>query len=154
MTPTKGVFVLGAVGAALYLLRSKGFPPPSAPATVDPNAGPRYVPPSPSMPAPAPGPTGPRQLGGGFLPVTPGGNYRATVVTRAPLSWLANKDKVRSQAESKGFRNVVVSTSKPAGWPGSLVGDYYVSATYQGAPTSMERTYAGGQVNIVDAWQV
>lgn len=107
----------------------------------------------PDVPGPATR-SGPVQLAAGPLVAQPGARYQATVEVNAPASWLATVSKVRSAAEGKGFRDVVVTDARPGGWYSSAKGDYYVAATYAGQPQVLDRTYGGGQVKILDVWQI
>lgn len=112
---------------------------------------PKIFVPTPEGPV-VPAPSGPKLLSGGSLSPVPGNFYRVTVDVRFPASMLATSAKVKREAEKNGFTNVSVSTSRPQGWPGDN-GSYYVSATYNGEPKEMARSYAGGQVVIKDAWE-
>jgi hypothetical protein len=153
---------LGALGgvivlSALFAEASKPTPPPLPPA---PPPGPAPAPPTPpapgpipNRPAPAPVPAPPHEITGN-LNAVPGRLYRATVNLRPPISWVANTDKVHSQAVSQGFTDVVVQSGrKPPGWPGRQDGDYYVTGVYSGAPKTMADSYAGGEVKIIEVWE-
>lgn len=106
---------------------------------------------SSARPLPTPS-LGPRQLPPGPISVVPGSLYRATVNVSFPLSIAASVSKAQTQAQSMGFQGVSVSTSMPSGWPGAK-GDYYVTGTYGGAPKTLDRSAAAGQVSVIDAWQ-
>ena len=75
-----------------------------------------------------------------------------TVDVSFPASLAADVNKVKREAEKKGFQNLSVSKQRPGGWPGAN-GSYYVTGTYGGGPAAMERSYAGGQVSIKDVWE-
>lgn len=124
--------------------------PPFVPAPSLPAPAPA---PPPSGPGPSPTPRGPSQLGG-TLVAQPGLLYRAVVNVNGPLSWVANASKVQREAESQGFPDAQVSTSKPGGWPGGASGDYYITGTYQGPPgKTFDRSAAGGSVKVIDVWE-
>lgn len=109
--------------------------------------------PLPSAGIPA-GPRLPRQLPtAGPVQVETGSRYLASIRVGFPLSILANASKVQSEAANQGFTDLAVTTVMPAGWPAARA-DYYVSGRYIGPTRNMERTGAGGQVNVVDVWQV
>ena len=88
------------------------------------------------------------------LSISPGKRYHAQVEVNFPASVAASVDKVREYAAKEGFVNVQVFEKKPADFPGAdLAADYYVRAIYQGAPRTLEKSYGGGQVNILGAWE-
>jgi len=58
-----------------------------------------------------------------------------------------------------GFRDVIVTTGGvPSSWPlearSGPKADYYVEATYAGTPTTVARSQGGGQVHLLDAWEI
>lgn len=118
-------------------------------------ATPIFVPdelPPASAVGPQPPPTmGPRQAPPGPIQAIPGVLYRASVDIKFPLSVVASVSKAQAEAIKRGFANVSVTTSRPAGWPGASA-SYYVTGTYMGPPKFMERSEAGGQAKVVDAW--
>ena len=166
-TLENGLIAFGAVGAFLILrsylqqrddadraeiirqgnlLPKLNVPFPPAPIPVP-------VPPPQPAPQPQPAPARPTLINGP-LQAIPGRVYHATVDISAPASWAASTESVHSQATKAGFTNVTVDEGrKPAGWPGTRSGDYYVSAVYSGAPKTMDRSYLGGQVKIVEVWE-
>lgn len=154
MTPkTAGLYIVGGAIAMVFLERfTKVKDPgkatrifiPETPATPAPNAvGPQ--PPPPSF-------AGPRQAPPGPIQVNPGILYRATVNIAFPLSLAASTSKAVGEAQKRGFTNVSATKTRPADWPGAS-GDYYVTATYSGAPKFMDRSEAGGQAKVIDVWQ-
>jgi hypothetical protein len=149
--------ITGTAGGLLFLGCKASDALAPKPLSPSPGGGGGSLPsydPTPSPPPFVPqGPTGPRQLTGDPLTPEPGGRYWATVQVHAPASFFASKSKVKAAAEAKGFTNVGVSDTRPSGWPGTAQGSYYVSGTYAGAPQTMARTAAMGQVNAVDVWK-
>lgn len=128
------------------------LPPTIAPTPPPTPEAPHWTPTPPAEAPPPPVVVLPRQMSD--MSVEPGHNYRAVVTVHAPISWIANVDKVRREAEKQGFQNVDVQTHRPAGFPGNASGDYFVSASYGGNAQTMARSYASGQVSISDAWEV
>jgi hypothetical protein len=98
-------------------------------------------------------PAVPRQIPDSPLTPEAGRLYRVVVNVNFPASLAAGVSDVKRQAEKSGFQDVLVSKTKPQGWPGSVNGDYYVTATYAGGPASMARSYLGGEVAIKDVWE-
>ena len=100
-------------------------------------------------------PQGPHPLPlGATVQATPGKLYHVTVNVGFPLSMGASASSVQSQAQAHGFQNVSVSHNQmPAGWPGAVSGNYYVTGMYAGAPTALATSYVGGQVSIVEVWE-
>jgi len=156
----------GAIGSALIIrslyLDEKAFNRPSTPpaplpptpvAPPLPSPGPSPVP-GPQPPAPTPIPIVAAHVISGPLVAENGRLYRATVDISAPASWIADTDKVHNQAIKAGFTDVSVQKGrKPAGWPGSQSGDYYVTGIYSGSQKTMARSYLGGEVSIVEVWE-
>jgi len=105
------------------------------------------------VPPPPPAVQAPRQVSDSPLSPEPGHLYRVVVNVNFPASLAAGVSDVKRQAEKNGFQDVVVAKTKPAGWPGSVNGDYYVTATYAGGPASLARSYLGGEVSIKDVWE-
>lgn len=107
-----------------------------------------------------------------FVPAAPGGAGEPTQITQSPIqmqtgrtyfavleangtvSAAANAERVKAEAEKQGFRDVAVFTTRPESFPGRATSDYYVRATYQGAPRSLPRKTSVflGSVVVVDAW--
>lgn len=114
--------------------------------------------PSPGAAATPPPPNGRGQiLGSDPIMVFPGMTYFATVETNGSVDAAANEARVKAKAEAEGFRDVVVSKgARIANWPGTIVGDYFVRATFVGkSPKSFPR-HVGvflGSVNLLDAWE-
>jgi hypothetical protein len=103
--------------------------------------------------APPPVVQAPRQVSDSPLTPEAGHLYRVVVNVSFPASLAAGVSDVKRQAEKNGFQDVAVSKTKPSGWPGSVNGDYYVTATYAGGPASLARSYLGGEVSIKDVWE-
>lgn len=144
MKPQTAVWTL--LGGAVALAVLERFTKATSPGTAERLHVPDDPPPTPAISQP------PHQLPPGAVSVVPGARYLATVNVSFPLSILASASKVATQAQGQGFTNVAVTTSKPVGWPGAS-GDYYVTATYAGPPKFLDRSAAGGQVTVTDAWQ-
>ncbi len=146
---TAGLFVAGGAIALFYLERfTKVKNPGEATRIFVPEEQPVTVGPQPPPPAFA----GPRQAPPGPIQVSPGILYRATVNISWPLSMAASTTKAVKEAISRGFTNVSATQTMPLGWPGAK-GDYYITATYVGAPKFMDRSEAAGQAKVIDVWQ-
>ena len=96
------------------------------------NAGP----PPPPPPAAPPAVVAPRLIS--TLAVRPGPTYYATVKAHGGAA-LAGEQQVINAGAHKGFVNIRASKSKPAGWPGTAPGDWYITANYAGAPQTLPR---------------
>jgi len=127
---------------ASKIARNRELPHDSLPSFIQPS--------QPAQPAP---PAAPRQIQDSTLAPVAGRMYRVVVNVNFPASLAAGVSDVKSQAEKNGFQNVVVSKTMPAGWPGGVTGDYYVTAIYAGGPVDMARSYLGGEVVIKDVWE-
>lgn len=148
---TAGLLVAGGAITLFYLERfTKVKSPGSAERIFIPEDIPQpgAVGPQPPPPAFA----SPRQSPPGPVQVSPGILYRVTVNVAFPLSLAASTSRATAEAQSRGFTNVNVTRTMPPGWPGAR-GDYYVTATYSGAPKFIDRSAAGGQVTVTDVWQ-
>lgn len=161
MTPKSATLWLigGAIGMVVLEKLSKHKDPGKATVIVlpgDPITPPTGLTPiSPSGGAPVQATAQPPMLvQANPIPVAPGQRYRVTLVTHGAASALATDARVISEAQSRGFTNVSASKNKPAGWPGSANGDYYVSATYSGAPKTQARTEGNflGSVDVAEVW--
>lgn len=120
----------------------------------------------PAPPAQAPTPSGPGYVAtmhpplaspdGSALAVYPGRAYYAVLSTSGLASSVADEGKATAEAQSLGFTGVNVSKSRPAGFPGTASGDYYVSATYAGAPRYLDIVQGNvlGHVRVVEAFEV
>lgn len=88
-------------------------------------------------------------------PVTlfPGQPYHVTLVTHR-LANAASVSQVIGEAQKRGFTNLSVSKDKPAGWPGTATGDYYVSGLYSGPMKTQSRSEGNiaGSVDVVEVW--
>ncbi len=112
------------------------------------------------------------QLQGNPVTVSQFGRYAAVVVTHGVAN-AATQAQVIAKAESLGFRNITASSSRPAGFPGTATGDWYITATWDpigvdqpgvgyrpGAPgaqpTSLPRSNGSALAgaDVVDAWQL
>lgn len=120
-------------------LSAKPLPAPS------PGPGPGPV------PTPQPGSQAPMLLVGPSIPIVTGTRYFATVNVGFPASLGASPEKIQSLARDRGFTNVFVSESLPAGWPGKMSGDYYVQGDYtaQASAPNMEREPGPG-IEVVE----
>ena len=119
-----------------------------------PKPTPEPLPPMPPLPPAAQVPT---QITDDPIPLAPTKRYLATIAVTWPLSALASPAAVKAQAEGMGFKDIIVSTGAPIGWPPparSVKGDYYVEGTYVAGPMAVAKSQAGGQVRVVNAWQV
>lgn len=149
MKPAHAIAILGAGGVALWYVKKEYLKPPGSAQRIYipslPNAPPQRGPVAPPLP------TGPVQLSS--LLAHPGQRYRAVVDINGMLSLAGNVTNVRKQAEGQGFTRTFVTKTRPADWPGSITGDYYIDGTYQGAPKTFDRSYAGGSVKVKDVWQ-
>lgn len=135
---------IGAVLGGYALLRAldKGAPPSSVPP---------FVPPPPGA---SPGGF-PIQITSGPLVALQGHTYFATLEANGTVAAAANPERIKARAEQEGFRDVVVFTSRPGNWPGTILGDYFVRATYV-APQQKEfqRTVSVflGSLVLKDVW--
>ncbi len=110
------------------------------------------APAKPASPPPAPTPSFPVRLTDATLSPKQGKLYLVTVVVHFPLSLGVSASSVQDEARNHGFTDALAQKGRPAGWPGAS-GDYYVAGHYAGGPTTMARSYAGGQVQITDVWE-
>lgn len=85
----------------------------------------------------------------GPLKAVPGQRYRAAV----DVSVSADAGDVRKQTEKKGFRDVVVSSTRPPDWPSGIETRWYVDGVYAGGPTTFDRSYALGLVKIREVFE-
>jgi hypothetical protein len=149
MTPRSACLALlgGAVGL-VFLERLTKHKDPG-------KATPIFVPDIPDLSSPPSLKPPPVLVQGDPIPIVPGQAYHVSLVTHRVATSLATEDRVRTEAEKRGFIGVSVSKGKPPGWPGTASGDYYVSATYAGAPKSQPRTEGNflGSVDVVEVWQ-
>ncbi len=154
MTPRSAVLMLlgGAVGMVVLEKVTKRKDPGRATPIFVPDA------PLPSLSAqgqPQASPSAaPVLVQGDPIPILPGQPYRVTLVTHRGAN-VASEGQVRAEAQKRGFVNVIASKGKPAGWPGAANGDWFVSATYAGAPRTQARSEGGflGSVDVVEVWQ-
>jgi hypothetical protein len=154
-----GLYVLGGAAVMLYLERfTKVKDPGSAQRIFIPEerefqqnkpAFQRDLQPSAAAPRPAP-----MLVRDSPINVVPGQTYHVTLVTHRAAN-VASEGQVVREAQNRGFTNVSVSKGKPVGWPGSMNGDWYVSALYAGGPKTQARTEGGilGSVDVVEVWQ-
>lgn len=152
LTALQGSLALVGVAGLFWFLLGK-----KAQAADPGRATPIYVPPGWDRPYGQPqayyAPTGPVQLTGPLV-AFPGQRYRATVEVNFPASLAADVDNVQAKAMQAGFQNVHVArkAKRPVDWPGAIEGDYYVTGVYTGQQKTLERSYGGGQVKILDVW--
>jgi hypothetical protein len=160
---------LGVVGAVGYVLvkrqerREAAFAPTTVPEALPGAPGATPGGPLPSggaqgaqgVPNALPPLAGPIHLNQAAVPLETGRRYLAAVDVSFPLSLAANASKVRAQAVSMGFSNVIVTTDPPPG-PANVArgADYYILGTYTRGPASVARSQAAGQVKVLDAWMV
>lgn len=106
--------------------------------------------------APVPSTIGaqPSQLTGDPILLLKGRTYFAVLHTTGVIDAAANPDRVKSEGEKQGFRDVFVSKARPQFFPGSATGDYYVRATYAGDDRDIARKQSVflGSVSLLDAW--
>lgn len=112
---------------------------------------------------PKPGPTPPpppafRQVPiGTTLTALPGHRYLVTIETNGSVNAAASESAVANYARDEHFTDVIVSKTKPAGWPSPASGDYYLTGTFSGpAPKTFDRKTGVflGSVVVLDAWEV
>lgn len=74
--------------------------------------------------------------------------------THGTVAAAANAANVEAEARKRGFTDVVVFVQRPAAWPSSAAGDYYVRAVAGKAQTVDRHTSVFlGSVDVIDAWQ-
>lgn len=134
------------VGALVLRSLSKAATPSPAPSPAP------VVPPPPS----AGGAVGslPIQLTGPVVGVQ-GRTYFVALDANGLASAAANPDRVKSEAEKRGFRDVVVFTAMPSNWPGTIKGDFFVRGTYVNQQqTEFQRSTSipFGSVVLTDVW--
>lgn len=90
------------------------------------------------------------------IPVRTGERYLVAVtISGFFLGKLASVSKIRRKAEEEGFRDVIVTEgSPPPGSPSNVTADYFVVGTFSGPDRAFGRSQAGGDVHIVDAWNL
>jgi hypothetical protein len=91
----------------------------------------------------------------GALVAQPGATYFAVVTTHRGAN-LADVDDVEAYARKQGFVDVVVLKERPAVWPVTDDGDFYVRATYAAATAKEFPRHEGGiagSVDVSDVWR-
>ena len=141
-----GVGLVGGLGYLVLRHVSRGglvdLRTAPATATLPPGTPTTIVPPA----------TGPVRLAEPFG-IVPGGRYVAAVDVSFPLSVGASAVDVASEARGLGFADATASKTRPTS-PPIAIGDYYVIATYTGAPRTFPRSNAKGLVTIKDVWRI
>ncbi len=113
------------------------------------------LPPPMAPPAPSPTPSGgPLQITQGPIIAFPGRTYFVALSVSGLVSGLASPAAVERVARARGFTDVVVFTSRPQNWPGTLTGDFYVRGTYAGAQAEFQRKTSTFALSVVlnDVW--